>query len=268
MLFYLKSISLTVCLLVMIIFITSLLLLLLLRTELKKKKERQKKIDNIHLSLQRLSLIWNPKNRIELDLPEIASIWREDALRRNAIRVREEEIFDFHHDEINEFYQKYIGKNPYCKGDARTVIDEICALLDREGDCPSIVQVKGDPEVSLEKNVYDHLARITLLDHSLHVAEELLNLMGNKGPLTPKVIITALGHDLGKLPAFTGQTYSLGDHPTMSVVVLGRIKEFLTVTDFGGNLILIFSVCYALLYREQEVEICPIWIFYRISELS
>jgi hypothetical protein len=222
---YLKNISLTLYLLVFIIFFTSLLLVVILRKEGKRKKEDKKRMDNLFLSLQHLSVIWNPKNRIEIDLPEIAGIWREDALHHET-EVKEEDIYLFHHEEIKEFYQKYIVNNPYCKGDARTVINEICALLDREGECPSVVQQKGDPEVSLEQNVFDHLARITLLNHSIHVAEDMLNIMGSKGPLTPKIIITALGHDLGKLPSFTAQTYSLGDHPTMSAVALFRMKEF------------------------------------------
>lgn len=93
------------------------------------------------------------------------------------------------------------------------------------GDCPSVVNARGELEATLDKNAYDVLAKTTLLQHTLHVAEELLKLIP-RGPMTPKAIITALGHDLGKIPIYREKLYSMGDHPLIGITVLDRIKGF------------------------------------------
>jgi hypothetical protein len=64
-----------------------------------------------------------------------------------------------------------------------------------------------------------------LAQHSLHVAEEILELI-EPGPLRPKGIIAALAHDIGKTPRYHDKLYSMGDHPIISVAVLDQIEGF------------------------------------------
>lgn len=102
------------------------------------------------------------------------------------------------------------------------MIDRILELLDVHGDCPSVVNARGEVEATLDKNAYDVLAKTTLLQHTLHVAEELLKLIP-RGPMTPKAIITALGHDLGKIPIYREGVRS------------GKFKDWKNQKDCRGN---------------------------------
>ncbi|RMD59384.1 MAG: hypothetical protein D6828_01555 [Nitrospirae bacterium] len=138
---------------------------------------------------------------------------------------KEVETPDYKHPEITEFYQKYIANTPTCRGNALEVIHELLRLLDEEGDCPSVVQVYGDQEANLDANTFNRLSKVSLLQHSLHVAEEMINSKKSLA-LIPTSIITALGHDIGKLPKFIEQLYSTGDHPLASMVVLQSIPAF------------------------------------------
>ena len=47
--------------------------------------------------------------------------------------------------------------------------------LDAHGDCPSVMKLDQDHEYQAIQNVYDLLSRITLLDHSLNVAEQMID---------------------------------------------------------------------------------------------
>jgi len=51
--------------------------------------------------------------------------------------------------------------------------------------------------------------------------------------MTPMAIIAALGHDLGKIPAYRQQLYSLGDHPVISVTILDKIPGFSEMPNKG-----------------------------------
>ncbi len=106
------------------------------------------------------------------------------------------------------------------------MVTEILNLLDREGDCPSVVNAKGEAEVLMDKNAYDVLAEIKLYRHTLNVAEEMIKAFKGSAAMLPKVLITSLGHDLGKLPSYRKTLYSLGDHPLISVTILESLKGY------------------------------------------
>ncbi len=128
----------------------------------------------------------------------------------------------FQHDEITRFYQQHVQA---LKGTIAALLKEVLSILDREGDCPSVVNTTGEAEATLDRSVYDVLGQTPLYKHTLHVAEEVLRLIQD-GPLRPKALLAALAHDLGKTPAYRGKLYALGDHPLISVTVLGQLPGF------------------------------------------
>lgn len=134
----------------------------------------------------------------------------------------------WHHERIETFYRKYVAphrkvlENAGHLGSINTLLD----LLDQHGDCPSVVRLDDDKEYQQIRNSYDLLAKITLLDHSLNVAEQMVRAVlqtRTKDPelLMGKILVTALGHDIGKIPELTEtRKYSKGDHPYLSYLVL------------------------------------------------
>lgn len=132
------------------------------------------------------------------------------------------------HSRIDAFYQKHVapfekilGTSGYLKS-----ISTLLAILDAHGDCPSVVQIQQDHEYQALQNVYDLLSRITLLDHSLNVAEQMIADVARSKTRDPemimgKILVAALGHDIGKIPdLMEGENYRKGDHPYISYLVL------------------------------------------------
>ena len=105
---------------------------------------------------------------------------------------------------------------------------EILRLLDREGQCPSVVDVQGDVEAAWEQNTYQILAKTTLLDHSLNVAEQVVKLLSDHQAwhVIPDTMVAALGHDLGKLKSARGSLYALGEHPLAAGAIISGISGF------------------------------------------
>lgn len=58
----------------------------------------------------------------------------------------------------------------------KAVCGQILHLLDKEEDCPSVVDIHGDVKGNWDENTYQLFARTTLLDHSLNVAEQTVQL--------------------------------------------------------------------------------------------
>ncbi|OGQ95895.1 MAG: hypothetical protein A2521_02860, partial [Deltaproteobacteria bacterium RIFOXYD12_FULL_57_12] len=110
----------------------------------------------------------------------------------------------------------------------KTVCRCILELLDREGDCPSVVNIDTDVEGNWDDNTYRILARTNLLDHSLNVAEQVVRLLTEADAchVIPDTMVAALGHDLGKLESMRGYLYSLGEHPLAAGRPLAGIPGF------------------------------------------
>ena len=139
---------------------------------------------------------------------------------------KDEEAAVFGHPEAQEFYDKQIKPSSYFKGTPGRVVGELLSLLDREGGCPSVVNITGEEEGKLPGNIFDLLAKTRLLQHTLNVTGNMIESLGGSGPLIPKAVITALAHDLGKIPSYRTAMYSTGDHPLISIGVLNQIKGF------------------------------------------
>ncbi len=135
------------------------------------------------------------------------------------------------HQRIQGFYQTYVS--PYQKilsvSGYLSPINSLLSLLDNYGDCPSVIQAEQDHEYQAVANVYDLLAKITLLDHSLNVAEQMISSVlraRTKDPemIMGKILVAALGHDIGKIPELmNGQPSRKGDHPYISYLVLKNV---------------------------------------------
>jgi hypothetical protein len=172
---------------------------------------------NIHLS--ELAKIWLENG--EVHLSELAPIWCDKLVNKiETSRTR----LDFDHPRIQEFYIDHVLS--LC-GEHRDVVEELLKMLDSEGDCPSVVNVMTDIEVSLNSSTYELLGQTTLLDHTLNVAEDGIRLLDkNTQFLLPDIIIATLAHDIGKLPSIKTYLYALGEHPLTACKVLIEIESF------------------------------------------
>jgi len=188
---------------------------------LKEKRE---------VALERLAGIWTHKGTAE------SSAEKDEGETRKETEKSQDETHEisvaFRDPDLNAFYIENIRDKAGFSPQVRQVAEGILETLDREGDCPSVVNSHGEIEASLETGVYNRLARVTLREHALDTAKAMLRLV-DPGPMTPMAIIAALGHDLGKIPAYRQQLYSLGDHPVISVTILDKIPGFSEMPNKG-----------------------------------
>lgn len=189
--------------------------LMALRLSPKSKKKE--------IAIEALSTIWTRHKNITLSIEELVNIWRD----KNIQVVEQEKEVHYRHPEIQDLYERYLKGRTYSNSTAGNVIKRILTFLDEEGDCPSVVNTKGEPEGYIAQNTYEALSQVPLYKHSLNVAEHMIKAFKNSSAMLPKVLITALGHDLGKLPsARGGRLYSMGDHPIISVTILEEIAGY------------------------------------------
>ncbi|MFH1671814.1 MAG: HD domain-containing protein [Pseudomonadota bacterium] len=127
--------------------------------------------------------------------------------------------------QILSFYDEYIL--PYINvldhNSFLSPVERLLTILDQHGDCPSVVHSQSDQEYqgfSKTRNIYNALARITLLEHSLNVTRELIETVKKQAKdydvSIGKWLIIGLSHDIGKIPSFRTGPYATGDHPIIS----------------------------------------------------
>jgi hypothetical protein len=181
------------------------------------KKEESKKE---RLKLEDISFLWTKKKKVVIKLEELSKIWRSfEMIQEQA------DTPHFFTSVIKEFWEKHLQNKPFYTGKVRVVINNILTLLDMEGGVASVVSGQYETESKIPEDTYKMLAMITLAEHTIHVAEEMINLVPY-GPNLPPALIAALGHDLGKIPKYRKQYYSLGDHAFISMTVLEGIQGF------------------------------------------
>lgn len=108
------------------------------------------------------------------------------------------------------------------------VYDPLIAMvkfLEQHGEGPSLVVLspERDHEAGELYPVRQALLRVTLKDHTYHVADFALKILKETyrdyQPLIPKILVAAIGHDLGKAPELrTATVYTMGDHTAASAV--------------------------------------------------
>ena len=173
--------------------------------------------------LKDLAKNWTKGKPDVIHIAELAPLWRNDSKATSYDH-------SFQHERIIEFTAKHIEQAPWFRNAAaqKEVCFHLLQLLDQEGECPSVVNVASDVEASWDSNTYTLLGKTTLLNHTLNVAGETVNLLSEADAkhVIPDALIAALGHDLGKLPSIKGYLYSIGEHPLASERVLAGIKSF------------------------------------------
>jgi len=205
----------------LVMFVVGVLLLLwALKPAKKNAEENRANGEKQEISIEDISIIWTKRKEALIRLEELARLWR------NFNTTQEQnDIPHFFTPVVREFFEKHINKKPFYTGNVKTVINNLLTLLDTEGNIPSVVSGQNETESKIPENTYKMLAQVSLAEHTIHVAEEILAIVPY-GANLPIALISALAHDLGKMPKFRKQYYSLGDHPFISVTVLESIGGF------------------------------------------
>jgi hypothetical protein len=128
------------------------------------------------------------------------------------------------------FYSEVIEPHKASLSGVFEGIKRIMELLERYGDCPSVVDTITDSERGEVTRIGCILSKVTLRDHTFNVTRLALRLLKDTyhDPVgyIPVTIIAALGHDLGKIPELRSQgTYVKADHPPTSVSIVEGIFE-------------------------------------------
>ena len=178
------------------------------------------------ISLRDLSALWTKEGQKTIHIAELSPLWRDEKI----IVESEQNLPALQNSRAQAFQEKYINQGAWFKKAPlqKLVCGRLLHLLDKEGLCPSVVNISGDVEGNWDKNTYRLLSKTTLLDHSLNVAEQVVKrLSENKAwHVIPDTLVAALGHDLGKLESMRGYLYSLGEHPLTAGRPLAGIPEF------------------------------------------
>jgi len=118
-----------------------------------------------------------------------------------------------------------------------TAIRELLLYIEKRGNCPSVAESRGDSESKYWKKMkngkitlYDILSHVTLREHTLNVAREMMKLLKeaygeHSFVMLPQALMAALGHDIGKLPELRTGAYATADHPEISSIA---IRKFLS----------------------------------------
>lgn len=177
------------------------------------------------ITLRKLSKGWIKGGSETIHISELVHLWRDDQRLEQATGTL------VLNNPRSAAFLKQIREWPFFKKfpQQQAVCRHIVQLLDREGSCPSVVNVQGDVEAAWDENTYRILAQTTLLNHSLNVAEQVVQLLSEDQAwhVIPDTMVAALGHDLGKLSSARGSLYSLGEHP------LAAGKPLVTIPGFN-----------------------------------
>ena len=202
------------------------LLLYILSIVLLGKRNQTQTIDQQKIPLSELAEIWAESKRTgQIHIRDIAPLWR-----KSTITEEDRSEYLFKYSRIEQWFQENIVDQPWFNQAAAHT--EICyqllRMLEEEDPCPSVVNPSNDVEASWDTNTYNMLGKTTLLDHTLHVAEQTISLLisSEANHVIPDAMVAALGHDIGKLPTNRTHLYSLGEHPLAAGRVLAEIKLF------------------------------------------
>ncbi len=201
------------------------LLVIIMAAVLIFGRKKQKTVQKIHLS--ELSSLWAREGTRTIHISELSPLWRDQ-----ETVAEEVETVELQNPRATAFMEKIETWSWFTKFPRqKTICTRILMLLDKEGHCPSVVDLHGDVEGGWDENTYRLLARTNLLDHSLNVAEEAVELLcdAKAWHVIPDTMIAALAHDLGKLESLRGYLYSLGEHPVAAERPLAAIAEFSTL---------------------------------------
>lgn len=174
------------------------------------------------MMLAEISKIWTSDKPNVVHLCEIAKTWRNPPINES----KPIPIPKFRRAEISSFYAKEVEKRPVIKGQKKILVGKLLTILDEQGECASVVRkTQKEADGQYGNELFVKLASIPLWEHSLAVAKGAIRRVSHQIML-PDALIVALGHDLGKIPAYQNAYYLSGDHPILSIIVLSAIPEF------------------------------------------
>ena len=119
------------------------------------------------------------------------------------------------------------------------LVEEYLDMLDRLGDCPSVVEsTEREYDNDLKrydaasgKSFWDILKGVSLLQHSTRVAR-IVEKSATLPDTTPVLVVAALGHDIGKIPTFRNDPrYAVGSHPSVGMLVTKQETCFRELPD-------------------------------------
>lgn len=145
-----------------------------------------------------------PQRRIPLaDLAH--ALWQEPTAAEHAIAKKAEKMSaadpGWENQDIQDFWQQFV--NPFQSSITPPLLRTIKKLLtELEQLAPSPSIIEGDQATPPQ---FRFLNQVSLLEHSLNVAREVISLIQNTETdfqmIAGKVLIAALSHDIGKHPA-------------------------------------------------------------------
>ena len=206
--------------------IIAVLLLYILTVVIVGRRKQKPVTYPQEIPISKLVEIWAESKRTgQIHIKDIAPLWR-----KSTITDEERSDHTFKHSEVENWFQANISGQPWFnQAEAHTEICyQLLRMLEAEDPCPSVVNPSNDVEASWDTNTYNILGRTSLLDHSLHVAEQTIDLLisAEAHHVIPDTMVAALGHDIGKLPTNRTHLYSLGEHPLAAGRVLAEIQIF------------------------------------------
>ena len=198
---------------------------------LKTPKHSEKDKETVKITLAELSMLWEKRSnkKYSLKIDELVPLYKQPVLKPDVIDLT------LKHKRLEDFYNKYIKGNGSFTENLMLFVVELVKFIDEKGDCPSVVKVS---KLDNSKREFALLSQVSLIDHSLDVAEEMIKLYTS--PLAiPDAIAASLSHDLGKIPDFQGDFYSTGDHPELSArIIRNELLSFKNLDEAQQNEIL------------------------------
>jgi len=188
----------------------------------KVPKHKPEDIERVRITLKELSALWEQKingnKKYSVKLDELVPIYRP------SVKSKMKPIdLNLTNKRLRDFYNDYIRGNKSFTKSLMVFTVELVKFLDANGDCPSVVKVS---KLDKSKSEFFLLSNISLIDHSIDVAEEMIKFYTS--PLAiPDAVVVSLSHDLGKIPKFHEDFYSTGDHPDLSArIIRNEILSF------------------------------------------
>ena len=198
---------------------------------LKVPNHGEKDKETVKITLAELSTLWERRSnkKYSLKIDELVPLYKQPVLKPDEIDLT------LKHKRLEDFYNKYIKGNGSFTENLMLFVVELVKFIDENGDCPSVVKIS---KLDASKREFDLLSQVSLIDHSLDVAEEMIKLYSS--PLAiPDAIAVSLSHDLGKIPNFQGDFYSTGDHPELSArIIRNELPSFKNLDEAQQNEIL------------------------------
>lgn len=204
-------------------------------------REKEPPAEEVVISLDDLCPIWirynssfRPAAVVERPVEDVASVREEAPLLPPPIEdagVSEDRPASARAVmTVQAFYNEVIEPRKDALAGTLEGINRVMEILEKYGDCPSVIDIVTDSERKVADRVGDILSKVTLRDHTFNVVRIALRLLEETyhDPVgyLPALIVAALGHDLGKIPELRGQgKYVKADHPLTSVSVVEGVFE-------------------------------------------